>query len=488
MPTTLTSDQQRLANTLSAYNTYLNPNLYNPADYSWTQGTPATGGAEGLGPLIPLASNMLGLNGTVAGKVLDFIDPLNSIIPGIGIFNSLFGKKAKAPEWKPYATADGRYVWTNPANANPVPLSEIPGASIGPSNEYVTLANQVRAMSDLLPYYANAISAQKLPEAQAQLAADAATTGPRLALQQALQEQYGPIFDQLAAESNMRKAMSSANVDKAVMQGPGKELVAAALEAAKQYDPEYFNTRAQTSDSLAKLLGQATGNLGSGLSNTERDEVSRGLALEGSRRGTANAPSNLNTVSNAMQFGAAGRQREQENQNQLSKAIQASTAFLPASRSNVDVFQVATGKSSAMQNQDNRFNTNTANSDASSAAQGLLNTGNSIWNTNTNIQAQKDLLSQQQNDWTKQLSAVTGALGSMGSLMLCWVAREVYGPENPQWLQFREWLINKAPRWFFNLYKKYGQQFAKFISDKPKLKKLVKLFMDSRINNYTKGV
>lgn len=75
---------------------------------------------------------------------------------------------------------------------------------------------------------------------------------------------------------------------------------------------------------------------------------------------------------------------------------------------------------------------------------------------------------------------IIGGIG--GGLARCWVAREVYGEHNPTWMIFREWLIEDAPRWFHDLYCKYGERFAKFISNKPKLKRLVKAWMDSRIS------
>jgi hypothetical protein len=78
------------------------------------------------------------------------------------------------------------------------------------------------------------------------------------------------------------------------------------------------------------------------------------------------------------------------------------------------------------------------------------------------------------------VAAGAGALG--GGAIACWVAREVYGAENPKWVLFREWLFSKAPAWFRNLYIKYGERFAEFISNKPKLKSLIRRWMDSRIS------
>jgi hypothetical protein len=66
----------------------------------------------------------------------------------------------------------------------------------------------------------------------------------------------------------------------------------------------------------------------------------------------------------------------------------------------------------------------------------------------------------------------------LSSLFPCWVAREVYGIGNYNWVIFRDWLLNDAPKWFRSLYLKYGENFAKFISNKPRLKKIIKVLMN----------
>ena len=65
--------------------------------------------------------------------------------------------------------------------------------------------------------------------------------------------------------------------------------------------------------------------------------------------------------------------------------------------------------------------------------------------------------------------------------MFCWVAREVYGPENPKWLEFREYMVERAPWWLNRLYWKFGQRFAAFISNKPKTKKFLQKIMDKLV-------
>ena len=72
-------------------------------------------------------------------------------------------------------------------------------------------------------------------------------------------------------------------------------------------------------------------------------------------------------------------------------------------------------------------------------------------------------------------------LGALGTWGACWVAREVYGAHNPAWLDFREWMLLRAPSWFRALYIGYGERFAKFISDKPRLKARIRGWMDTKI-------
>jgi len=62
---------------------------------------------------------------------------------------------------------------------------------------------------------------------------------------------------------------------------------------------------------------------------------------------------------------------------------------------------------------------------------------------------------------------------------ICWVAREVYGEENPKWLLFRAWLLTEAPDWLRDAYHTHGEAFAAWIHDKPLVKLAVRAVMDS---------
>jgi len=81
-------------------------------------------------------------------------------------------------------------------------------------------------------------------------------------------------------------------------------------------------------------------------------------------------------------------------------------------------------------------------------------------------------------------SAIGNMISTLGSawLRFCWVAREVYGNADIRWLVFRDWLHNDAPKWFKNLYEKHGENFAKYISDKPALKWAIRKMMNVIVN------
>ena len=65
----------------------------------------------------------------------------------------------------------------------------------------------------------------------------------------------------------------------------------------------------------------------------------------------------------------------------------------------------------------------------------------------------------------------------------CWVAREVYGVDNPKWLQFREWMLTEASDILRNYYIEYGERIAEWIRNKPRIKAIIRKWMDSKIKS-----
>ena len=73
-------------------------------------------------------------------------------------------------------------------------------------------------------------------------------------------------------------------------------------------------------------------------------------------------------------------------------------------------------------------------------------------------------------------------IGGFGGF--CWVAREVYGVDDPRWLVFRAWLLTEAPAWLREAYADRGEAFAAWIHDKPVAKAAVRALMEAAIAGY----
>ena len=90
-------------------------------------------------------------------------------------------------------------------------------------------------------------------------------------------------------------------------------------------------------------------------------------------------------------------------------------------------------------------------------------------------------LGQTPNQSTTTNSQNPGLLSYLQTIgMMCWVAREVYGEDNPKWLQFREWVIGYSPNWFYKAYSKYGEKMAAVVAKVPALKVVIRPFMDAK--------
>ena len=66
----------------------------------------------------------------------------------------------------------------------------------------------------------------------------------------------------------------------------------------------------------------------------------------------------------------------------------------------------------------------------------------------------------------------------------CWVAREVYGVEDPRWLVFRAWMLTEAPAWLREGYIAHGEDVAAWVHDKPLAKAALRMLMESALAGY----
>jgi hypothetical protein len=68
---------------------------------------------------------------------------------------------------------------------------------------------------------------------------------------------------------------------------------------------------------------------------------------------------------------------------------------------------------------------------------------------------------------------------SLPPVIGCWVAREVYGQNNPEWIAFRSWLLGSGSPEFVQFYKNHGPDIAREISTQPRVKELIRHLMNA---------
>lgn len=73
----------------------------------------------------------------------------------------------------------------------------------------------------------------------------------------------------------------------------------------------------------------------------------------------------------------------------------------------------------------------------------------------------------------------TGGYSDMdGITTRCWVAREVYGADNPEWIQFRDRMLATMDKSFVEFYLQKGPAIAATIRDQPEVKQFIRGLMD----------
>lgn len=123
-----------------------------------------------------------------------------------------------------------------------------------------------------------------------------------------------------------------------------------------------------------------------------------------------------------------------------------------------------------------------------------------VYGTNVNAQLARDIAqknyeaairSAELSGAAQKSAATTSIFGDLlgalpGLIKLCWIAREVYGEDNPKWMLFREWMFTRSPQWFFSFYLKHGERIAAWLKRNPWAKAPIRIWMDSRIRSLEK--
>jgi hypothetical protein len=248
--------------------------------------------------------------------------------------------------------------------------------------------------------------------------------------------------------------------------------------------------RVQNRAFAQSVLGQEAG--------LQQGDITRGMAQESEQAGLQqradlvqsdvdlrSALANQAQQQQANQFGVgatmdAERLNEQLRQQGTLGYIQAASNLAALEdRSTLDPFQAVLGRGGGQSLSSGQSVLGTAGYGLGSGPQ-FINPESGlgfIQNQNTNLM---NMYNAQTQADAEKFSGLTSAAAT-AALAACWVAREVYGVDNPAWVSFRYWMLNESPSWFRATYLKYGERFARFISDKPRLKARIRMWMDSKI-------
>lgn len=185
-----------------------------------------------------------------------------------------------------------------------------------------------------------------------------------------LYKQYAPQYAALQSQTQ------SAN-DLASIQGAGGQAALAAQKLQQQIDPEYYATRALQSSKLNDLLSNP-------ISGSESAAIERANNQKQIQGGTFDVKNNADTITNAMNFGQAGRDR-------LGQALNIATGALPNFKSGQDTFAQATGRGGTQIGVQPGQGLNAPGVGQSTFGQGsgLLDSSTSLQNTGVNANANR---------------------------------------------------------------------------------------------------
>lgn len=252
------------------------------------------------------------------------------------------------------------------------------------------------------PQFQQAINAQAPGAAQANLNAEQQVSAPTNELEQQLFQEFGPQLAATGLQIGQQEQEGQAGANAAVANSTqGQDALTAAINADMKANPQFYSTRSATGTGLNTLLGADTAAIGNPLGQTVTRAISQGLTQQNNQTGTVNIPSQEQTTANAMAYGQAGYNQQEQAKSDLGNAISSATSFLPASQSGVGGatgWNIATGGSNTATNSANNavglFGgvTNTSGSTSGTAGNlnSLLGSGSSLAQASSTANAGQD--------------------------------------------------------------------------------------------------
>ena len=269
----------------------------------------------------------------------------------------------------------------------------------------------------------------------------------------------------------MRKT-SDAQVENAITLSKryGTDAVAEQRRILEMADPERFKANQQLGEKITSELA-----LGSSLSadqaRTAEQDIRSSQAARGNMYGNAASAAEVLAKFNV------GQQLQQQR--------------IANTQSYLGLSPIANGQIGSPSTGASGFSPNTMQPMQNAAFLGgqqyIQGQGINAQNYSTAMSGYNAQLAYQASTYQPMGAQIIGAAQGIAGLgmgiggLVCWVAREVYGEDNPEWMIFREWMLSMAPKWMLNGYIKHGERIANYISGKATLKGWIKRWMDTKV-------
>ena len=223
-----------------------------------------------------------------------------------------------------------------------------------------------------LPQYLQSVGAAMTPIEQAKLQAEQAVAPGRAQLQLDQYRTFGPQFSQIGSQIAGQEALAQAENDRALLNGPGADVVNQLINLQRTADPEYYKSREYMASQMQRLNDSIV-DPDAPMSGSERAEVDRSLARDNAMRGN-DSGSSLKTVENALNFGAAGENRRMARQEQIGKILGTTAGASGALRSGMDVGAATLGRPVTNAGQTRFGDPQSVGNEATNAGQNLFGT------------------------------------------------------------------------------------------------------------------
>jgi hypothetical protein len=269
------------------------------------------------------------------------------------------------------------------------------------------------AYRNYMPMLGQMTRDQAVPFAQSELATQQATAPGLAKLNNDIFQQYAPQY--AATEGKME-------AERAAGGGAASARTADALN--REFDPEYYSTRAASSDKLGQLLSGMDPNK---LTGAEEANAERGLRSMNQASGQSSTPgSNTDAIRSALTFGGALDQKR----NTVASAINTASQALPNFKSTGDTFSQITGRGQGTQ-----FGQNFAPAPSTSGSQfgqGILQGLQGIQTNAAGINGNRRSVTDYVN--SAYSSATLGGSNGGGGTC-CFIFMEAYNGVLPWWVR-----------------------------------------------------